>query len=40
MGAFAGFLSPARCFPVVDVFVNVVFEQQKRENGDNQIGLS
>jgi hypothetical protein len=38
---FAGFFSPARCFPVVDVFVvNVVFEQQKRENNDSKIGLS
>jgi hypothetical protein len=41
MWALAGFLSPARCLPVVDVFVvNVVFKQQKRENGYRQIGLS
>jgi hypothetical protein len=39
--AFAGFFSPARCSPVVDVFVvNVVFKQQKRENNDSKIGLS
>jgi hypothetical protein len=38
---FAGFFSPARCSPVVDVFVvDVVFKQQKRENDDSQIGLS
>jgi hypothetical protein len=38
---FCRFLSPARCLPVVDVFVvNVVFKQQKRENGYRQIGLS
>jgi hypothetical protein len=39
--AFAGFSPPERCSPVVDVFVvNVVFEQQKRENDDSKIGLS
>jgi hypothetical protein len=34
---FAGFFSPARCSPVVDVFVvDVVFKQQKRENDDTK----
>jgi hypothetical protein len=38
---FAGFFPPARCSPVVDVFVvSVVFKQQKRENGGSKIGLS
>jgi hypothetical protein len=39
--AFAGFAPPARCSPVIGVFVvNVVFKQQKRENDDSKIGLS
>ena len=38
---FCRVFSPARCSPVVDVFVvDVVFKQQKRENDDSKIGLS